>query len=264
MKIAVLGGIAALALVAGAVNGQSVTLEDRNSLSHINLNSASGMDTWSVDGTDHLFQQWFWYRIGNTAAEAPINTLGLTGFVLSNTNFDPRDDTVVANYSNGQLSAEITFGLQGGNPGDGNSDILEQIRLVNVGTSVLDLHFFQYSDFDLNGTAAGDTVFIPSGYVAQQSEGGVTFQETVVTPAASRWQAGPFAGILNGLNDGVATDLNNDGGPYTGDMTWAYQWDITLLPGDSFLISKDKIITPAPGAMALLGLGGLVIGRRRR
>jgi len=263
MKIGVFAGIGALALLAGAAQAQTVTLEDGNSLVRVNLNSQSGMDTWQVDGVDHLFQQWFWYRIGQ-GAEQSLDTLGYQGHIVSNTNFDPRDDTVVASYSNGQLAAEVTFGLQGGLAGDGNSDILEQIRLVNVGTSVLEINFFQYSDFDLGGTAGGDTVFIPGGNVAQQFEGGVAFQETVVTPAATRWQAGPFASIRNLLNDGVATDLNMDGGPYTGDMTWAYQWTIALAPGDSFLISKDKIITPAPGAMALLGLGGLAMARRRR
>jgi hypothetical protein len=263
MKFAVLGGIAALGVLAGSANAQVVTLEDQNTTVRVNVNSASGMSDWIVDGVDHLFQQWFWYRIGNTA-EAPLNTLGLQVFIASNTNFDPRDDTLVATYSNGTLQAEVTFGVLGGNPGDGFSDILEQIRLVNVGNTAIDVSFFQYSDFDLNGSAGGDTAYIPNGNVADQYEGGVVMQETVVTPAASAWQVGSWPSIINLLNDGVASNLNNDGGPYSGDMSWAYQWNFRLAPGDSFLISKDKLITPAPGALALLGLGGLAVARRRR
>jgi hypothetical protein len=265
MKFAALGGIGALALSAGLANAQAVVLEDGNSrATFADLSSAAGMNNWFVDGVDHLFQQWFWYRIGATA-EAPINTLGLVGHVVSNTNFDPRPDTLVANYSNGTLSAELTFGLQGGSAGDGMSDVLEQIVLVNLGNQAMDLSFFQYSDFDLNGTSGFDSVFIPNGNIAQQSEGGTVFQETVVTPAASHWQAAGFPTLLNLLGDAAPTVLNDFGGPLgPGDMTWAYQWDITLAPGQSFLISKDKLITPAPGALALLGLGGLAMARRRR
>lgn len=264
MKSFVLGSAAALMVLAGAANAQTVNLADRNSNVTVNLNSSAGMSSWSVDGTNQLFQQWFWYRVGNTD-EAPLNSLGLQGFVTSNTNFDPADDTVFASYSNGSLRADITFGLQGGSNGSGQSDILEQIVLINVGSTPLDLHFFQYSDFDLGGTAGGDTVFIPNGNLAQQSDSaGTAFNETVVTPAANHWQVSSFATVRNLFSDGLPTTLNDFGGPLTGDMTWAFEWDINLLPGDSFVISKDKLITPAPGAFALLGLGGLVAGRRRR
>ena len=50
------------------------TLTDDNSTAVIEGGSSAGVGTWTIDGTDHMFQQWFWYRVGNTA-EASIDTL---------------------------------------------------------------------------------------------------------------------------------------------------------------------------------------------
>ena len=57
------------------------------------------------------------------------------------------------------------------------------------------------------------------------------------------------------LNDGLPTTLNDNGGPVSGDVNWAFQWDFTLDPNHSFIISKDKtLVVPEPTALVLLGM----------
>lgn len=47
-----------------------------------------------------------------------------------------------------------------------------------------------------------------------------------------------------------------------GNVTWAYQWDTTIQPGSTFIISKDKRLSgitpiPEPGTAVLLATAGL-------
>jgi hypothetical protein len=35
------------------------------------------MFNWINDGQDHIFQQWFWHRVGDTDPETPLHTLQL-------------------------------------------------------------------------------------------------------------------------------------------------------------------------------------------
>ena len=64
-----------------------------------------------------------------------------------------------------------------------SSDIAELILITNTSDQSLEFHFFQYSDFDLNGTSDDDTVTLasPSRWVQQDGASSV-FSETVVTP----------------------------------------------------------------------------------
>ena len=118
----------------------------------------------------------------------------------------------------------------------------------------------------MGGTAGGDTAEILGGNTARQWDDAfpVQFNETVVTPMPSAFEVNTWPTLVNSLNDANPTTLSNFAGPQSGDMNWAFQWNFTLAPGQSYIISKDKnIAVPAPGVLALLGLG-LVCTRRRR
>ena len=95
---------------------------------------------------------------------------------------------------------------------------------------------------------------------------GITAAETILTPSFTLSEMGIYSATLTRLDNAVVDNLNGTAGPLVGraDYTWAFQWEFDLAPGASFLISKDKQITPAPGAVALLGLGGVAVARRRR
>jgi hypothetical protein len=246
--------LSALGFAAAPQAQASVTLIDQNSTAGIDPNSQAGVFNWTVDGKNNLFQQWFWYRIGDDpTGQHSIDTISaptVTPFLGTR--------GVDIAYSNGTLGAEVNYILTGGSAGSGTSALSEVVRLTNTSSSSITLHFFQYSDFDLSGTPDGDSVAL-TDHKATQGGPGKLLSETVVTPDASRLEANIFANTLNSLNSGAPYDLNNVATAGPGDVTWAYQWDVTLSEGGTFLISKVKQLQPIPepSTLAIAGLAGL-------
>jgi len=223
--------------------------------------------SWNVDGVDQIFAQSFFYRTNGMNDESNISALGLVGSSLSDTNpfSDDRDDTLVQLWSDGVLEVETTFGLAGGTDGSNRAGLAEQIDITNLGTSAITLSFFQYVDFDLGDTVTDTGQIVDGNTVFQSDEDGTVFvSETVATPAPDAFQMSEFSNIEDLFGNGVVDNLDGSDSLEAGDVTWAFQWDITLGAGDSFQISKNKTIAPAPGSMALLALGGFAATRRRR
>jgi hypothetical protein len=238
-----------------------VVLTDQNSSLSIDTDNSAGAWNWTVDGVNHLFQQWFWYRIGNNA-EQTIDTLSAPAEVAVG-------NIATITYAGGGLQVKITYVLSGSTAGQQTSDLGEIISLKNTGGAPMDLHFFQYSDFDLNGVSGGQSVLITGAppNTAVQQGGGIVMAETAVVSAPNRYEAGIWPATFNKLTNGVADNLNNVASAGPGDATWAFQWDATLAAnGGTFLISKNKKldVIPEPTAILLLGTGLLLIGRRFR
>jgi hypothetical protein len=256
---------------------QVIQLTDGNSFAKIDVGSPAGMFNWSVLTQpnlyqDQLTQQWFWYRVGTAGPERSIDTIGapalsgVTANTLTTTYYD----------SLNRFNIAVSYRLQGGAPTSGTADITEQIAINNTSGGILDFHFFQYSDFDLGGNAGGDTVVLSqNAFTSRINQAdqftGNSLVEVVNTPNANHGEVGFFPTTLNKLNDGNPDVLNDVLGPVgPGDVTWALEWDASIGVGGSLLISKDKLLTiefvPEPGIMALLGLGlgGLLIARKRQ
>lgn len=205
--------VSALAASVWQSRAQVVTLTDNNSVVQVNTGNSAGMFNWTVGGQNQLYQQWFWFRAGATGPEATINTISAPTITT------PDAKTLYTSYFNGAFGVQVNYSLTGGSAGSGYSDVGESIIITNATASALDFHFFQYSDFDLGGTAGGQTVqlgkntFTGLFNTADQVAPGVAFQESVHTPGAQHGEAGLFPATLNRLNDGIPTTLNDNAGP---------------------------------------------------
>lgn len=232
------------------------TLVDDNSSADFNTATPANAFNWFVDGVDHLTQQAFWYRVGNVP-EQSLHTLPIGVQGTSDTNFDGNPDTLFVRYLGAGFRTDVAYRLDGGTPGSFASDITEQITVTNTGTAPLDFHFFQYTDFDLGGTAGGDRARFTNANAVQVFDALLNFSETVITPVPDHREINFFPLTINKLNDALPTTLNDLPpvgvvvGP--GDVTWAYQWDFVINPGQSFQISKDKQLTgvPEPATLSL-------------
>jgi len=272
MKIKYQGSLAVVLLLSiflsPSAHAWKFILADGNSSVTIDTGTDEGMHNWIVDGQNQLYQQWFWFRAGSSGGESPINALPIVSEVQAT------PSTLNVKYSNGIFSIETTYSLLGGSPGSGSSDIGEQIKIQNLTGNPLDFHFFQYTDFDLDGNYAGDTVQLGQNLQglfneALQIKDNVRFADTVISPGANHGEAAIWPSTLNSLNDGSPTTLNDDAGPISGDSTWAFQWDWVIAPGGSKIISIDKNLyilepIPEPTTWSLISIGLVLLGVLRR
>jgi hypothetical protein len=261
--------LAASASLILASEAQIVTLQDVNSVAHVDTTqgAGNGMTDWSVGGQNQLAQQWFWYRTSSGALQKSIDTISAPTIVQP----DAADMTVT--YANATFSLSISYSMSGTTPGSGNADIQESIHIHNNTASPLNFTFFQYSDFDLGGNPNGDSVSIhpngSGGYdSATQTKLATQISETVITPPANRAEANTWPNTLNSLINTPGYNLNNVTSAGPGDVTWAYQWDFTSIAanGDQDIL-KDKILSispiPEPSVIAL-GIAGLTAFALRR
>lgn len=228
------------------------------------------MDQWVVDGRNQLNQQWFWYRVGSTGGEAPINTLGLAGYSLS-THSLVAPNQLTVNYTNASFKVDVDYVLTGGSLGSGTATIGEGIRISNLTQSPLDFHLFQYSNFDLLGNGGDTSLALGTSTAglfneAFQTEGTSFFAETANAPGANHGQVAVTPLLLGLLGDGFATTLSDETGPIgPGNLTWALQWDLEIPANGTFIISKTKLVTvpePTSAALVAIGLGAWALRRR--
>ncbi|TVQ55569.1 MAG: hypothetical protein EA355_09530 [Rhodobacteraceae bacterium] len=253
-------------VLATGASAAPFVLEDLNS--RLSGDTAGGGVTeWRVNGVNHLFQEWFWIRVDGTSLgdrEHRLSSFDILAQQTTDTNTftDPRHDNLNVVYNiDGLLRAEVSLSLRGSQCC--GSDLAEQVSIVNTSGGALSFSFFEYTDFDLGGTSfdtfADFTPTATGGAFRQDDDTGIWRSTTVVTPRPSFWEIAYYATTLGKLDDDMPTTLSNTVSPLlNGDLTWAAQWNVTLNDGQTWLLSKDKLLTPIPlPAPAFLLLGGL-------
>ena len=259
------------AAVCSPLTSQAVNhvLSNNGSTLQVDVDSASGMHWWDVDGANNQLQkQWFYYRVGNGIAQ-PINSIG-----TASVDYATANSLGVTYTSPGSFSLSVEYTLNGGGVGSGNADILENISVLNLGAASLDFHLFQYSNFDLLGTPSNDSVSIAStgtGYdSAVQWEGTFGITEGIISPEANHAEANLAFNTETSLTTVAGYNLNNNLTKLSGDVTWAFQWDNNIAANDGLFVFKDKSLSiapvPEPSSMVLLALAlaGLGFASNRR
>lgn len=253
-RIFVLG----IAAVSASASAQFHTLNDNGSTVRIvNSGTFAGLvDFWSIGGSgNQISEQSYHYRLAGDNFERRVGTLGPTVVNAMGPN------AVELSWSGASFDMSIRYLLTGGTT---NADLAEVVRIRNTTGNRIFVSLFEYDDFDLDG-ASGDTATKLNSSTIFQSDGGYSI--TVgATPIPSRMEVDGFPNILNELTDLNVDDLDTTlttFGP--GDATFAMQWDVAIDPGQTFLMSKNKILAvPEPASIAALGLGAAALLRRRR
>jgi hypothetical protein len=261
--------LCAVLQISTPARGQIVNLTDNNSIAQVSLGSQAGMYGWYVDNVNQLHQQWFWYALGNNAP-ASIDTIGPAVVTTSGTS------SLQSTYFGAGFNVGVKYTLTGGSFGSGVSDMAETITINNTTATPLLYHFYQYSDFNLRGIFVfNDSVDLSKAHGlfndAYQTQVGLALTETVAAPGAQHGEAELLGVTIAKLNNGVnPVTLSDHPSAGPGDVTFAFEWDLTIVPYGTAIISKDKylqvVLVPEPSTLALVSLGllaGTILRRRR-
>lgn len=205
-------------------------------------------------GTDNLFQNWWWFRVdGQTRETAFFNQVGAT-VVAGN--------TATQNWNFGQFTAALTYTVTDTGTASGRVD--EVLVITNTSTAgPLILNLMNYTDYDLNGTSGTDNAVLLGGSTIRVTDGVNADFEGI--GANVGYRVGAFSSTRLGLSDALVDNAANTGLPFgPGDFSGFWQWRLDIPTGGSITLGERLEIIPAPGTLALLGLGTLATVRRRR
>lgn len=238
-----------------------VNLTDQNSsLRYYTQND--GAINWIVDGTDNLFYESYFFRVGS----------GPTLELSSGYNGGPSEPTnkFGTTYTLGDYGkVRITHTLNGGTAGSYTSQWITSLDFTPGGETTVPLYFYTYSDYDLSNTGADETAsYLGSGEFSQYDDMTGLLWSAVIFPLGStgipytpdHYTTRGFNGAP-GVPAEALGDLN-DIGNYYGDAIFMTQWNDPI----DFHIFRSINPVPEPSTFLLLGggLAGLAFVVRRR
>lgn len=256
-------------LAAGVANAQiapfNTTIVDNDARFFLGSNTSGpngiGADTsFSVNGAagpSHLSQAWWWVRVENVDTRE-YNVYQPTATVTTPAANQVR---IVYNYA-GQFDLIIQFTVSGFEYGYGSLTQTASIR--NRSGSRMTFNLFNYNNVDVLGTAGND-VAAQTGPQTVDFRDGISPFVTATYEATNAIRVDSSTSIRDLLTNGVVDNLFGgiiNGGP--GDLEVGSQFQFDLNNNGVQSVSTTLTIIPAPGAAALLGIGGLIAGRRRR
>lgn len=222
---------------------------------------------------------------GGTAGKGLSGTAGglstYTQTFTAGSNTGRIDWADVFETSRSRIDASITYTLtDGGSP---NAALVKaDAKFTNRAATTETYDFFNLVDSQILGVGNGTNDAVAASVSGSASI--LTFSDTVnssnyalnfIGMGVTNWEANSSTNINTKVFSGAGntpTSLIGVGGSTagvvvgTGDLFGGFQWRVTLAPGASVTLTSYIGVNsvPAPGAVALLGLGGLVAGRRRR
>jgi hypothetical protein len=290
-----LAALTALLGAAGSASALNVTYGDvavRN-LDSWGFTATDGqlMTDWNgSSGTDQLYQMYGY--IGTASGMVAVNSgsfrtgcgtgsaSSLCGSAISQTAANRASSRIVLNQNVGNgatrvarnaLTLTYDFTLVNDTTAADLDRLDWSVSFTNNSTGTLSFVFYSYLDLDLLGTPANDLVTVVNGgqrIVVRDATNptGRPFVWNALTGSAAHFQVGAFPGLQNSLNGMTSAQNLSDtnalaGGP--GDVTAAFQYFLTLAPGQTISLTST-VAEPHTAAMVALGLGGLALYSRPR
>ncbi|MFN5945075.1 MAG: PEP-CTERM sorting domain-containing protein [Phycisphaerae bacterium] len=229
--------------------------------------------------SDVLFQNWWWYRSAGDTREFALSNQTANQTNLAGNSATLRYNEPIGGSSTDRLIFELTYTLNQISPTQAAVTI--NWSIFNQSNVEQPVSFFAYADSDIGTDFGGNDngTYIPgSGFNTYRNDNSLTDTANFFTMSADlrtndRWQIGAFSGTdavspRGALTNALVSNLANaDTIAGAGDNAGALQWDLTIPAGQSVggRVTKGyNYVIPSPGALALVGLGGLVAARRRR
>ncbi|MCB8931844.1 MAG: PEP-CTERM sorting domain-containing protein [Fimbriimonadaceae bacterium] len=232
-----------------------------------------GLADFSIGGApDNMFQNWWWYHTATTAREAG---LGEQTFGVSNGN---SARLVYVQNGGPNLPDTLQFDLEYTLTQLTSQSAAVQIvwKVHNLANVAQEMSFFSYADFDVAGSASGDTGTFTAPNQFTIDDSGYSASYIASSTGLVGAEQGAYASILGRLTDSDQDTLINGPGSFgPGDWTGGFQWDFTLAANgtpngaDQFVGTVVKVINtpvPEPASMIALALGasGILARRRKR
>ncbi len=215
---------------------------------------------WAPD-VDNLFET-LWYEASSANNQFTWRVEDNYDSIFQNVGPHSAQFSAIRNDEQIRLDVEVT--MLNGSSGGAQFDL----QYTNIGDREGSFKPFAYADLDVAGTFGNDFAeFLdgPGAVEQRDLDAGKTLWFGGMGPYKS-WEIDLFP-VLRGALDAGRSQLISSGGGGPDDFTAALAGEKVLLgPGDSVRISfgLGGVGIPAPGALALLGLAGLVGTRRRR
>jgi hypothetical protein len=230
--------------------------------------------TGGTGGTDNVYANWWWYRVNGTSTRE----LGIRQ--TSGTAVKTTSGTNSVNYAitSGGLLFDVSFTLTSMSATSAN--IYSTVRVTNTTAAAVDISLFNMMDIFLAGQDANDRVLSAGTFGGDRA---INFDDSVLSSfkaqhrgfGASGYGVGTF-GVISAQVTDTGIDNFNDVNGFVApdDLSSVMQFNLgsiaagaTGFAGAAFAVDvqgNDVTAIPAPGAFALLGLGGLMAARRRR
>jgi len=195
--------------------------------------SAAGLNSWTNNNTgfNHLFEQWTWFRIGDTGPERPIDALT---FVSASNPAANQIEVIYGQAGTDDIQVKTIYTLLEDTPNRPN--ISKSILVSNLTTQNLDVTLFEYTDLDLDGDPFDlDARLFESSPGAKDEviQTDFNFVQAFANGIVDHYQIGPFDSIRESLNNDSTTTLSDTAatlGP--GDAVFAFQYaPLSLTPG---------------------------------
>ena len=198
--------------------------------------SASMRTGLGTSPSDHLFQNWFWYRAGSDTRERALSNQVFgtaTGNRCRLVYQEPANDGATANALRVELEYTIHDLSNGGEP---HAMLVIGFKIQNLTGGSLSTQFFSYNDLDLNGSTTNTAVVRGADNQTQLVfQGNTTAAYSCSATNHTNFQIGAFSGIRALLTDADVDNLNNTGSPFgPNDYTGANQWGVSLATAGGF------------------------------